>query len=507
MRTTCFLRSTGARARVRAAMALGLSLCSSLGACSEDERPDTQPTGEAVGARDGSVKAKPDAARPAGGGSSDRDGKAADAGPAPTSATDKQLPCDVQAVLDEHCVSCHAAGTPQFGAPMSLASLADLHLAAPREKVATYEAVAERIQRDGAGAMPPSPRPGLSDAERATLLAWAADGAPGSDETCRAPDAPAPEAGEPEAPVDGTDCEVSFELRAHDKPGQGGGKFPIPAEDDHYECFYFNAADTGVDESTLATSLAPLLDDTRVLHHWLLFASENENESPSGTHRRCDGIHPGAFLMAAWLPGTPALVLPKDVGMEFPKTKTAQFILENHYNNTARYQGASDDSGVKVCATKKPKAQHAAMHWLGSERITLAPGSKGSAAATCIPKSQEPIHILGVIPHMHRLGRHVNMTITRKDGSTEVLHEGAFEFESQGYFPKQVVLQPGDKVRTQCDYLNDTSGVVTLGEKTTQEMCYMFTLAYPIGSMNTGGDLLNPLSGQPVVQGPNRCMR
>jgi hypothetical protein len=35
----------------------------------------------------------------------------------------------------------------------------------------------------------------------------------------------------------------------------------------------------------------------------------------------------------------------------------------------------------------------------------------------------------------------------------------------------------------------------------------MFTLAYPVGSMATGGDYLNPLTGQPVVQGPNRCMR
>jgi hypothetical protein len=35
----------------------------------------------------------------------------------------------------------------------------------------------------------------------------------------------------------------------------------------------------------------------------------------------------------------------------------------------------------------------------------------------------------------------------------------------------------------------------------------MFTLAYPVGSMNTGGDLLNLLTGQPVVMGPNRCMK
>jgi hypothetical protein len=32
-------------------------------------------------------------------------------------------------------------------------------------------------------------------------------------------------------------------------------------------------------------------------------------------------------------------------------------------------------------------------------------------------------------------------------------------------------------------------------------------LAYPVGLMNTGGDYVNRLTGQPFVQGPNRCMK
>lgn len=434
---------------------------------------------------------------------------AVDTGKTSESARSRQLPCEVQTVLDQHCVSCHAAGTPQFGAPMSLASRDDFLRDSPKQEGKAHETAAERIQRSGPGTMPPSPQDPLSDSERKTLLTWLEEGAPASDEQCTSattsdPDANGDTPGEP-APGDEDDCEVGFELRAYDSSRDE--KYPIPAEDDHYECFYFNQEELGVDAETLATSLSPLLDDKRVLHHWLLFAAENESEAPSGTHRKCDGIHPGAYLMAAWLPGTPALVLPKDVGMEFPKSKTAQLILENHYNNTARYKGASDNSGVKVCATRKPKTQKAAMHWLGSELITLLPGANGSAMGTCTPKTSEPIHILGVVPHMHRLGRHISMTIQRKGGGSETLHEGAFEFESQGYFPKQVTLQPGDTVRTKCDYTNDTNAIVGLGEKTTQEMCYVFTLAYPVGSMNTGGDYLNPITGQPFVQGPNRCMK
>ena len=387
---------------------------------------------------------------------------------------------------------------------MSLATVADFHALAPIAKQASHLAAIDRITRTGAGVMPPPQQPALSESDESTLLNWLRAGASAGAPCAAQAPADAGIQAEAGAPLDAgsaaEDCDVSFELRATD--GQGG-KYAIPLEDDHYECFYFKA---NVEPNTLATALSPLLDHTATLHHWLLFAAPNENEAPSGTHRRCDGVHPGAYLMAAWLPGTPALVLPPGVGMEMPSEPSAQFILENHYSNIPRYN-ASDNSGVRVCATKKPKAQHAAIHWLGSERIALQPAASGTAQATCTPRGQQPIHILGVIPHMHKLGRRATMTIMRADGSSEVMHDGPFEFENQAFYSKSLVLMPGDRVSTRCEYLNNTANVVTLGEKTSNEMCYMFTLAYPVGSMNTGGDYLNPLTGQPYVQGPNRCMR
>ncbi|MET0282922.1 MAG: hypothetical protein ABW352_00570 [Polyangiales bacterium] len=415
-------------------------------------------------------------------------------------ASDSGLPCAVQSVLAERCWTCHDQ-VPQFGAPVSLSNFEQLHAQSPRAKVPYYQAVADRIQPGELPAMPPAGQPPLSAEQRATLLDWIAAGAPAG-EACAVEPPPVTgvDAGVEPPPAE-SDCDVSFELRGTDFKG---GAYPVPMADDHYECFYFKA---NIEPGTLATRLTPLLDKTNVLHHWLLFAADNENEAPSGTHAPCSGIHPGAALAAAWLPGTPELVMPDDVGMELPSGPTAQFILENHYNNIPRYENLKDDSGVKVCATKKPKAQHAAIHWLGSELISIPPGGSGSASGTCTPKPDGPVHILGVVPHMHKLGSYVNMTILRANGSTETLHDGAFEFESQGYYAKDIVLQPGDRVTTKCDYKNTYTRTVTLGERTGDEMCYMFTLAYPVGRMNTGGNYLNPFTGQPFIQGPNRCMR
>src|SRR4051794_15973039 len=85
------------------------------------------------------------------------------------------LPCDVDKVLANNCRSCHSA-SPQFGAPMALATLSDLHRAAhsdPSKKV--YELVPGRIG-DDAKPMPPPPNARLSAGDRGTLEAWAAAG-------------------------------------------------------------------------------------------------------------------------------------------------------------------------------------------------------------------------------------------------------------------------------------------------------------------------------------------
>ncbi|HEY8077344.1 MAG TPA: peptidylglycine alpha-amidating monooxygenase, partial [Labilithrix sp.] len=96
------------------------------------------------------------------------------------------IPCDVEKVLASNCRTCHGA-PPQFGAPMSLVTYADLVAPAksdPTKKV--YELVAQRIQND-ASPMPPSPNAPLATSDRGPLESWASAGAPSSDTTCPAP--------------------------------------------------------------------------------------------------------------------------------------------------------------------------------------------------------------------------------------------------------------------------------------------------------------------------------
>jgi hypothetical protein len=58
-------------------------------------------------------------------------------------------------------------------------------------------------------------------------------------------------------------------------------------------------------------------------------------------------------------------------------------------------------------------------------------------------------------------------------------------------------------LRATCTWNNDSGGFTTFGPSSDDEMCYFFTLAYPAGSLSTGGNFL--LGG--LLGGVNKCMR
>jgi cysteine-rich repeat protein len=105
----------------------------------------------------------------------------------PPEGTD--LPCDVQAVLQAKCQSCH--GQPLMGGPMPLMTLADLRADSPGANAGTpvWQRVKVRIGDDPGpiGPMPPTwaPTGALSAEEKATLNSWLEAGAPGA--TCLPP--------------------------------------------------------------------------------------------------------------------------------------------------------------------------------------------------------------------------------------------------------------------------------------------------------------------------------
>ncbi len=404
----------------------------------------------------------------------------------PASSGPTPLPADVQAIIGQRCASCHGT-TPQFGAPMSLVTWEAMHAAAHTAPgTPVFELVGMRIH----DAEHPMPASGLLPAgELATLDAWIAAGAPpGTGSTMMQP--PPPEVGPEYLP-----CTPSATFTAH-ATGAPSTPFALAAgagvAGNTTMCFAF-AAPFGA--TTQGTAFAPIIDDPRVLHHWIIFASD---ALPSGVHvgdawecSATGGLASGVQFLTGWAPGGENQVLPPDMGRELPHAG-GFIILQVHYWNVAGYTDVRDQSGVAVCTTDTPRAHEIGTSTLGSLDIAIAPRAIGhQVVGTCTPDITAPITIVGSGPHMHTHGVTFRSEVLRGGDPAHVemlVDIGRWNFNQQtGYAPPggTMVIQPGDVIRTTCTYDNGGDSAIYFGERTENEMCFNFVSAYPTGALAT----------------------
>lgn len=411
-------------------------------------------------------------------GSDTADGPAADDGTSGGSAAAGGLPCDVVDVLTRNCAGCHGR-EPKFGAPMPLASHGDFQVPAITDPARPiYELVADRVTAEDAPMPPTEP---LDDADLAVLLDWIDEGAP-LDPTA---DCELDDGGDGE-PEDLPCGEPDVVMTAHG-PGGGDEPYAVPeiGADNLYTCFAFKAP---FEHETQATAWAPIIDDERVVHHWILYRTKlpQLQEGPFP----CDvTLQVTTEFVAGWAPGGGTLVLPDDVGLELGGPDD-WYILQMHYNNTARHPDVRDRSGVAFCTAEEDRPNRAGIVTLGSLGIAIPPGAQDhdvTGICSGLTTALWPeLHVLGSSPHMHQLGRGMRSTVHRLDGTTEEITDvPAFDFESQGmsFHDPELIVHPGETITTTCTYDNPNPYPVFFGEGTNDEMCFDFVLAYPVDTL------------------------
>jgi hypothetical protein len=385
-------------------------------------------------------------------------------GGAPTTGTADPTWCKAKEVIATRCVSCHdGAGTA--GTPYGLKTYADAAKVATRIGIRVH---AEKAMAEGKGTMPP--KTPLTATELAAVDAWIAGGAKGSDQSCTS-GATTPTAAADVWPP--KECDEVYKILAH-----GSGKdepYMVQANAETHP--QINVDAPWGNESVQAIAFHPITDNKKVLHHWILYASN------------------GAFL-TGWAPGdderTP---MPKDVGMDMP-TGPGSLRLDMHYFNTGNSSAEPDMSGLEVCVVKGAnKRKYSSAVTMGLMSIGglggLAPANTENhdATSTCTVQAKEPVHILSAAPHAHKYAVHMKFTVKHKDGTVRVMHDMPFMFGEQGTYPldPEEIVNTGDVITTTCTYTNKTNRNITFGESTTDEMCFNFALYYPKGAFSCGG--------------------
>ncbi len=374
------------------------------------------------------------------------------------------LPCAVQKVVTTHCQECHAS-PPRFGAPMSLVTRKDL--LAPLPSDGSKRVIDGMITRtaDDASPMPPPPNARLSQPERDVLASWVSAGTPAAgpgDESCT---------GGTKPPDPGVAC-------TPDLPIAPATPFEMPAKaGDEYVCF---GVDVTRPNPTHVVGFAPRIDNATIVHHIVMF--ESETSYPS-TPQVCDsGTSLQWRMVMAWAPGGKGLTMPPEAGFPIKTSGATHYVVQMHYSNPQGLAGQKDSSGFDLC-TSAPRPNEADVLAFGTQKIDIPPNT-ATFPKTCqvkVPSQLAGLHLLASMPHMHKLGTSMTTMLTPAGGGADVDlgTTKAFSFDSQAWLPVDAVTKTNDVIKTTCTWSNPTNQTVSYGEKTSDEMCYSFTVYWP----------------------------
>ncbi len=393
----------------------------------------------------------------------------------PTGTDVDGLPCDVADVIARNCAMCHSE-PPKFGAPMTLVEHSGWLVPAVTEPALTVAALADMRIEDTVAPMPPTGQ--MAPADRDVLHAWIADGTPGDpDSDCDPVDTDT--GGDPVGP-DALPCEPSHTIVAHADGSDEAFHVPEAGADNLYMCFTFASP---FESTVQGTAWAPITDDERVLHHWILFRTNTPQAD--GAAGPCH-MPSDAVFVSGWAPGGQNFVMPDDVGLELGGPDD-YFILQVHYHNAAHHADALDQSGVAFCTTDTPREHTAGVLTLGTTDISIPAGASDVNAVGNCPSDitsflPTTLYTLASFPHMHQLGRSFSTVVDRGGEQLTLVDVPQFSFDNQISYVHEppFEIHAGDSLTTTCTYDNPGGGTVGFGERTEDEMCFNFALMYPI---------------------------
>jgi len=326
----------------------------------------------------------------------------------------------------------------------------------------------------------------LSDGERATLEAWQAEGFVEGDPAIYEPPPPAVSSATSEPDV----------RAASNTPYVADSTHP-----DDYRCFLLDVT-FPVDRYVVRTDVFP--DEVELVHHVIIYIVAEDSvgqvealdASDDGPGYSCFGSAGVAGdLVAGWVPGSQPFVFPTDSAAKV--AAGSRLVMQLHYNTVYL------DPELPV-----PPDQTEAALWLlpqgetPSELLWFQPFANGNIFIEANEPASTHVtdqvfgwnaEVIGVVPHMHRLGTTIfGSTVDLDEVSTCLFDIPKWDFNWQQLY----LFEPGSRVfvhglsrhRMTCVYDNSPSnqasvnGVqkdptdVVWGDGTFDEMCLNYAL-------------------------------
>lgn len=370
-------------------------------------------------------------------------------------------------ILQDNCQSCHRPGQV---APFSLTNYEE----AVRWQTELKEYTHARL-------MPPwKAAPGvadykndisLSEQEIQLIAKWVDDGTPRGDEADMPP--------APRFPAEWAlgDPDQIYEMPEEYVVGPEG-------EDDYRHFIIPHRAS----EHRFVEALDVIPGNHNVVHHVIAYVDT------SGKARELDAADPGpgytrfggvgfepASVIGGWAPGNLPVKTPAGTGFWLPKE--CDIVLQVHYYRTGVEERDRTKIGIYYSKSRQPVPVRGNMA-INTKFVLKADDSH------CVVRAkktiEEPSYLFSVTPHMHLIGKTMEVVAVRPDG-TEIpmvrIDDWDFNWQTTYRFAELHYLPAGTEVRLVATFDNSSSNPnnpnsptkdVTWGEKTTDEMCIAF---------------------------------
>jgi hypothetical protein len=410
---------------------------------------------------------------------------------------------DVAPILQERCQTCHRPG--EVG-PFSLQTY--------RQAVNWAEDIKEHTR---ARRMPPwKPTAGhefvgerkLSAKEIATLAAWVDGGTP---------------EGDPKDAPKAKKFPEGWQLGKPDLVLEPKEEMTIGATGpDLFRCFVFSPK-LAEDKYMIAYEVRP--GNARVVHHTLHFLDDRgrarrleeqerrrpkapgeKDRGPGYNSRMGPGFFPPSGDLAGWAPGLRPYYFPEGVGFHLPKGN--DIVVQVHYHRTGRVE--QDRTRVGLYFARKPVARPIQGLIIPGLFLAIPPGAANHRVQGSIWVAED-CQLVTVTPHMHLLGKRIQITMTPPGGKTSTLvgiDEWDYNWQETYTFKKPVPVKAGTRFTVEAVYDNSANNPnnphhpprrVFVGEGTTNEMCFGF-LGVTTDKPGVLGFRLSP--GGPVLRRP-----
>ena len=403
---------------------------------------------------------------------------------------------DIAPLLAANCAECHRPGDV---APFALTSYEQAERRAKMiAQVTSHGFMPPWFEDSGAGLFRDERR--LSQRELDLLSAWASAGAPEGDPAEALPQLASSDdhgdhtnrwrLGEPDLLVE---MPVDYEVAA-------GG-------DDVYRYFVI-PNEILEDEAIVAIDFRP--GAPSVVHHCIAYLdrtgiarrNDEQSEAPGFSVFGKDAVQGERFdpdgrdtskQVAAWAPGTQPYRLPDGMGTLLEPG--GDFVLEMHYHPSGK--ATTDRSALALYFADEPVDRYTTGLVIGTGNVNIAPGDSSYWRHVWMELPHE-VDLVEVSPHMHYLGKHVDVVATLPDGYEEPLIQiPAWDFRWQGayFYRRPLNLPAGTRIDAYFEFDNSAQNPanpssppirVVEGWRTVDEMCLLFFRVAPQSPEHTG---------------------